>query len=235
MHEALSITWQSLKDYWDEFVLLVLLNILWILTVGLPLGSLFTLGRRDLLWAIVLGLFLAFPLPIVSGGICFVTNQISRGKAVGWGTFATGLRRYWGKSLIVTLINLVVLILFVTNLQFYGAILQGGWTNLALIIWLALGLYWLLVQVFWFPMILELESEKILPALRNAMLMVLVTPGFTLVLAGLIALIIVLSILLTIPAVLLMTTLLMLVANHATRSRLAFAQRKLDEADASAE
>jgi hypothetical protein len=226
MRDALSITWQSLKDYWDDFVLLVLLNILWSLAVALPLLPLLTLGRTNLLWAVLLSLLLVLPLPIVSGAICFVANQITRGNAVSWGTFATGLRRYWSKSLIVALINLVALILLASNLQFYGVILQGTWTNFALSIWIILGLYWLLVQIFWFPMILELESEKVFTALRNALLMVLVTPGFTLVLAILIVVIVVLSIFLTVPAALLMATLLMLIANHATRSRLAYAQKK---------
>jgi hypothetical protein len=144
---------------------------------------------------------------------------------VGWGTFITGVRRYWTKSLIVALINVVVLILIATNIQFYGAILQGTWTNFALSIWLILGGYWLLVQVFWFPMILELESEKVLLALRNALLMVLATPGFSLTLSILIVLIIVLSVVLTAPAMLFTTALLLLMANHATRSRLAHARK----------
>jgi hypothetical protein len=226
MLDALSITWQSLKDFWEDFVLLVLLNILWSLTAALPLVPLFSLGRTSLPWAAAWSLPLLLPLPIVSGAICFVANQVTRAKAVGWGTFTTGLRRFWTKSLLVALINLVVLILLASNIQFYGVILQGTWTDFALSLWLILGLYWLIAQIFWFPMILELESEKILPALRNALLMVLIAPGFSLVLALLVALIVVMSILLSVPAVLVMAVLLMLIANHATRSRLARVQKK---------
>ena len=77
-----------------------------------------------------------------------------------------------------------------------------------------------------FPMILELESEKVLLALRNALGMVIITPGFSLTLAAILVVIIVLSIVLTVPALLIMASLFLLIANHATRSRLAYAQRK---------
>jgi hypothetical protein len=226
MSEAVSITWQSLKDLWEDFVLLVALSVLWALSVALPLLPLFLFGQSQLVLALVVGIFLLVPMPIVSGGLLFVTNQISRGKSVSWETFSIGVRRYWRKSLIVAVVNVVVLILTVINIQFYATLLQGTWTNFALAIWLLLAGYWLLIQFFWFPMILELESESVLTAFRNALLMGIVTPGFSIVLSIIIVLVIVICVALTLPAILFMAALLMLIANHATRSRLAFAQKK---------
>jgi hypothetical protein len=226
MIDALRIIWFSLKDLWEEFVLLVALNLLWALTVALPVTPFFLLQGGDPIWRLAASLLLAIPLPIVSGALCFVANQIARGKFVGWGTFWTGLRRYWAKSLIVALINLVVLILLATNLQFYGAVLEGMWTNFALSAWLVVGIYWLLVQIFWFPMLLELEDEQILVALRNALAMVIITPGFTLSLGTAILVLSVLGVVLTVPALLFMASLLLLICNHATRSRLARVQKK---------
>ena len=109
---------------------------------------------------------------------------------------------------------------------FYGNILEGTWTNFAVSAWLVVTAYWLLVQVFWFPMILELESEKVPLALRNALGMVIITPVFSLTLAVILVVVVVLSIVLTVPALLIMASLFLLIANHATRSRLAYAQRK---------
>jgi hypothetical protein len=226
MTDALSITWRSLKEVWDDFLLLVALNVVWALAFALPFVPLFVLTSVDVLAVFALGLLLALPLPIVSGALCYVTNQISRGKAVGWGTFATGIRHYWAKSLLVALINLVVVILIIANIWFYGVFLEGTWANLALSAWLVVTAYWLLLQVFWFPMILELESEKVLLALRNALGMVIITPAFSLTLAAILVVIIVLSIALTVPALLILASLYLLIANHATRSRLAYAQRK---------
>jgi hypothetical protein len=225
MGEALRVIKYSLRDFWDEFVILVVLNMLWGLAAALPILAVLVLSGLDQIWALVAGLFLLLPLPIVSGALCFVANQISRGKAAGWGTFAAGIRRYWVKSLVVAGVNLVVLVLLLTNLQFYGQ-MQSTWSNFAVAIWLVLGLYWLLVQVFWFPMILELENEKILLALRNALAMVLVTPGFSLTLGIALLVLGLLCVVLTVPVILFMASFFLLIANHATRSRLAFAQKK---------
>jgi hypothetical protein len=226
MIDALRVVRYSLRDFWEEFVVLVVLNALWSLTVVLPVTPFFVLGSADLIWALAVGLVLALPLPIVSGALCFVTNQVARGKTAQWGMFAAGLRRYWVKSLAVAGINLVVLFLIATNIQFYGFILEGTWTNFALSAWLVVGMYWLIAQIFWFPMILEMESEKLLLGLRNALAMVLVSPVFSLTLAIVVAVLGLLCVILSVPAVLIMASLLLLIGNHATRSRLAHVKKK---------
>ena len=226
MIEALSLVWRSVKDFWDDFVLLVMMNMLWVLAAALPLAPLWLLGGTLPILALGLAVLLLLPLPVVTGGLFYVANQITRGVATSWETFATGVRRYWLKSLVVALINVVVLFLIGVNIRFYASVLEGAWAAVVPIVWLVLGVYWLLVQVFWFPMILELENEKTLLALRNASLMAIVTPGFSLVLFIAMALILALSIVLTVPIVAFTTVLLALIANHATRSRVAYARKE---------
>jgi hypothetical protein len=226
MVDALSITWRSLRDLWDEFVFLIALNMIWVLAAFLPTLPWIFLQALDLIWVLLLTLVLLLPLPVVSAGISWVTNQITHGRSVGWGTFADGVRRYWDKGLIVALVNLVALGLIATNIQFYGGVLHGGWTNFAVSAWLVVLVYWLLAQVFWFPMLLEMENEKLFRALRFALALVIVTPGFTLTLGVLLVVVVVLSVVLTVPAVLFLAALLLLIANHATRSRLARVRRK---------
>ena len=63
--------------------------------------------------------------------------------------------------------------------------------------------------------------ENYLLALRNALAMTLITPGFTLTLGIVLLILAILCVILTVPAMLLMAALFLLVANHATRSRLA--------------
>ena len=226
MADAFRITWQSLKDLWDEFVLLIILNVIWSLSVLLMIAPLLLWGGSNPTPALALSFALFWPLPIISGALCFVTNQIARGKAVGWGTFVTGLRCYWAKSLGVAVINLVVIALIASNIQFYGLILQGTWTNFAVSIWLVIGLYWLITQIYWFPMILELESEKVLEALRNALVLVIISPGFSVTAAVILAILTILCIVLTVPLLLFMTVLLLLISNRATCDRLSHIQRK---------
>ena len=226
MIDALRVTWQSLKGLWEEFVLLIMMNILWSLAALLAIAPLLLLGASNPILGLALSFVLFWILPIVTGALCFVTNQVVRGNAVGWGTFATGLRRYWLKSLIVTVINLVVLVLIAFNVQFYAFVLQGTWTIFAVSIWVIIGIYWLIVQIYWFPMLLELENEKVLLSLRNALALPIITPGFSLTIFLVLILLAVLCIVLTVPLPLFMAALLLLIANRATRSRIEMVQRK---------
>lgn len=221
MIDALSITWRGLKDLWEEFAFLLVLDVLWSLAAALTALPWFVLTSAPWPAILALSLLLSLPLAAHSGALCFVANQVTRGIAVNWATFRAGLRRYWKKAVTVALVNWLVLLLLVSNLRFYGTVLEGAWTNWALGIWLVALIYWLLAQIFWFPMILELESEKVLPALRNALLLVFLTPGFSVAL-GLVLLVLgILCTVLTVPAVLVFASLALLIANHATRSRLA--------------
>lgn len=226
MLDALHVARFSLRDLWDEFVLMVMLNLLWCLAAVLPIAPLLILSNVGFLQVLALSLLLAIPLPVISGAFCFVANQVARGKAADWATFAEGVRRYWVKSLVVALIGLAVVVLVAVNVQFYAVVLQGTWTSFAMSAWAVLGLYWLLVQVFWFPMILEMESEKIFHALRNAMALVIISPAFSLTLALILVLFIVLSVALTVPAIVALVAFVLLVSNHATRSRLAYVKKK---------
>jgi hypothetical protein len=226
MRDALQVIKFTLRDFWDNFVLLVVMNMLWSLAAVLPFIALYLLQGLDWILVLVAVLVLLLPLPIISGALCFVTNQASRGKGVHWAVFLEGIRRYWAKSLVVALVNFVVLALLLANLQFYGVIMQGSWTGLAVAAWAVLGSYWFLTQIFWFPMILELENEKVFLALRNALAMVLLTPAFSVVLAIVILIFVALSVALTVPVLLFTASAFLLLANHATRSRLAFAQKK---------
>lgn len=226
MIDAFRVTWQSLKDLWEDFVLLIMMNILWSLAALLAIAPLLLLGGSDPFLGLALSFVLFWLLPIATGALCFVTNQVVRGNAAGWGTFATGLRRYWLKSLAVAIISLGVMILIAVNIQFYALVLQGTWTNFAVSIWIVLGIYWLIVQVYWFPMLLELENEKVLLSLRNALALPLVTPGFSLTIFVILILLAVLCIALTVPLPLFMAALLLLITNRATRSRIEMVQRK---------
>jgi hypothetical protein len=202
------------------------MNIIWSLVALLAIAPLLLLGGSDPFLGLVLSFVLLWLLPVTTGALCFVTNQVVRGNIIGWGTFATGLRRHWRKSLIVTAISLTVLALIAINIQFYAFVLQGTWTNFAVSIWAILGIYWLIVQVYWFPMLLELENEKVLLSLRNALALPIITPGFSLTILLVLIILAILCIVLTVPLALFMAALLLLIANRATRSRIEMVQRK---------
>lgn len=225
MIDAIRVTWQGLKDLWEDFVVLIMMNVVWSL-VALLASAPLLLGGSDLTLGLPLSFFLFWLLPIVSGALCFVANQVTRGYAVGWQTFAQGLRRYWLKSLIVAAINLVALVLIATNILFYALQLQGMWTNFAASIWVVIGIYWLIVQIYWFPMLLELESEKVFLSLRNALALPIITPGFSISMLAVLIVLAVLCTLLAVPLTLFMAAWLLLITNHATRSRIEMIRQK---------
>jgi hypothetical protein len=78
-------------------------------------------------------------------------------------------------------------------------------------------------------MLLELEDEKVLLALRNALSLVLVSPGFSLVLAAVLLVLTILCIGLTIPLPLFMAVLLLLIINRATIHRIAVIRAKYED------
>ncbi|HNS52247.1 MAG TPA: hypothetical protein PKO09_13820 [Anaerolineae bacterium] len=226
MRDALSITWRSFRDLWDELAFLIALNVLWTLDLLLVAVPLFGLRNAGPGWVLGLSLLILLPLPVLSAGLCFVANQGTRGVAVGWGTFAAGVRRYWAKGLVVALTNAVVLFLIAVNIRFYLVVIESQWGVFAVTAWAVVALYWLLAQLFWFPMLLEMKEEKLFLALRHALGLVIVTPGFSIVLGLVVVLLIAVCVVLTVPAVLFLAVLLMLIANHATRSRIAHARRQ---------
>ena len=231
MRDALSITWYGLRSLWSEFWFLAVLNLLWAVDVLLLAVPIYGLRNAGMGWVVALTLLILFPLPLLSAGLCFVANQITRGVAVDWHTFAAGMRRSWAKSLLVALTNAVVLFFIAANVRFYLVVIQGSWAVVGLSGWLVVAFFWLLVQLYWFPVLLEMNDEKLLIALRNALALVMVRPGFSIALALILALLIAVCVVMTVPALFFLTALLMLIANHAARSRIARARKQAYDPD----
>jgi hypothetical protein len=224
MLDALRILKYSVSDLWDELAVLVTLNVVWGLSALVPALPAFLV--TDPVALIPMILLLGLPLPVVSGALCHVTNQVARGQVATWGSFVKGIQRYWAKSLGVAALNLLALAILIANLRFYPLVLSGAWATVMTSAWIVVAIFWGLVQIYWFPMILEIESERVLDGLRRAVVLVILSPGFSLS-AGIIAsLVILLCALTLVPLLALVASLLLLLSNHATRSRLASAQKK---------
>ena len=63
MIDALRVTWQSLKDFWDEMVLLIVLNVAWSLLSLLAAMPLLLLFGSDLIVGLALSTVLFWLLP----------------------------------------------------------------------------------------------------------------------------------------------------------------------------
>lgn len=191
MRQAVKVFWDSLRDFYDDVVLLIAVNILW---VGLSL--------------------LLITLPPATGGLYYVTNRIAHGYAVRIHTFFEGFRQYFVKSWQLALANLLVLAVTWANLVFYGQ-LNNSWLQYLRIPLLYLLAFWLAMQMYTFPLLLEQEDKRLKLVLRNAAFLVLADLVFTVILAVLLLAAVALSATLTLPLILMTSSFVSLVANRA--------------------
>jgi uncharacterized membrane protein YesL len=192
----LQVVVQALSDWWDDWVNMALISLIWLLS-----------------WiTIVLG-------PPATFGLYYVTNQLARGRSLGLGGFLEGGRRYLRKSWLWMLLNLVVAVVSVVNIWFYGQ-LDADWAAIVQVFPLFLGLIWLVVQFYAVPYLMEQKEESLKLALRNGLFTFLAAPGYTAVVAGLAALIVVLSVWLVAPIFLGGPCLIAALGNRAVRERL---------------
>jgi uncharacterized membrane protein YesL len=192
----LQVVLQALSDWWDDWVNMALISLVWLLC-----------------WVtIVLG-------PPATFGLYYVTNQLARGRSLGLSGFVEGGKRYFAKSWLWMLLNLVVAVVLAVNAWFYGQF-DAGWAGIGQALPLFLSLAWLVVQFYALPYLMEQKEESLKLALRNGLFTFLAAPGYTAVVTGLAALIAVLSVWLVAPVFLGTPCLIATLGNRAVQERL---------------
>lgn len=175
----------------------------------------------NILWVIA-------SLPVVTlipatGAMFYATNRLARGKGADWRTFVEGFRFSLRHSWFWGLLNVVVVVLLVSNYLFYAEMQRGssGLPWLPALVTVA-GFLWLMLQLYTFPLMLEQEQPSLRTALRNAAIAVLQRPLPTLALVLLVIVIVAISSTVVVPAWLFITVSLCgYIANNATLSAIA--------------
>jgi len=192
----LQVVAQALSDWWDDWINMALINLVWLLC-----------------WVtIVLG-------PPATFGLYYVTNQLAHGRSLGLRGLVEGGKRYFAKSWLWMLLNLVVALVLAVNIWFYGQF-DADWAGIVRAFPLFLGLAWLVIQFYALPYLMEQKEESLKLALRNGLFTLLAAPGYTAVVAGLAALIAVLSVWLVAPLLIGGPCLIATLGNRAVRERL---------------
>ena len=207
MQSALGVIWETLRDWWDGMVGLATFNLLW------------------------LGLSLTVILcPPATAGLYAVTNSLAHGKGQRLDDFVAAARCYAWVSWRWALINLVLGVLLAVNLVFYGSIAGAAafLIQMALVIGAAV---WLVMQFYVWPFLIEQEQKRLRVALRNALLLALANPLYTLTLLLISGLVIVLSLVAILPLGFFTMSFLALLGNRAVVERLIH-YGKLPAADA---
>jgi uncharacterized membrane protein YesL len=206
---ALRVFGRAAVDLKDALLLLASLNILWTL----------------------LSLTLVL-LPPATATMFEATHELVRGRAPEVRDFFDGVRRHFLRAWAWALVNVVAWTVLLANLFFYGAF-RDVWAVMLQAVFTAFTAFWLVSQFYVWPFVFEQAEMSLRWALRNALLTVFAAPVFSLTLAALGVITLLLSILLVAPLALATTAFLCLVANHAVIDRLrAFRKLPAPPADA---
>jgi uncharacterized membrane protein YesL len=166
----LQVVGRALRDWWDDWVNLAVINLL-----------------LALAWlTILLG-------PPATFGLYYVTNHLAHGQSLGPPGLIAGGRRYFLASWRWMLLNLAVGVLLSVNIIFYDS-LPAVWANYVQAAFIILGLAWLIVQFYALPYAMEQAEPRLGLALRNGLFTALAAPGYTLVIGAVAGLVAILSI-----------------------------------------
>ncbi|MBM4432219.1 MAG: hypothetical protein FJ026_18000 [Chloroflexi bacterium] len=154
---ALRTFCQALRDLYDELFLFAGVSVLW--------------------W---LGTLLVVPCPPVTAGLCSLAYRVAHEQRVELSFFWQEIRGHFGKSWRLAAVNLLALSVVVVNFLFYWNV--RNLLRYAAVVWVYLFLLWLAAQLYLFPLLFEMGEPRLRWLLRNAVLLPLLHPGYTLLL-----------------------------------------------------
>jgi hypothetical protein len=151
--------------------------------------------------------------PLVTMGLQHVANRIANYKRADSGFFWEGTRQNRRRGYILFLVCLIVPAAIAFNVWFYFN--SQGWLQLIGVAWLWLFLFSLMAGQYVFPLLWQQDEPNVRLALRNALLLALQNPLYTLLMLLFQLVLLVISALLTLPMILLAPALIALAGNFA--------------------
>lgn len=136
------------------------------------------------IWANVAAVVCALPIvtaPAAWAGLVRLSMLAHRQPSADLGDFRTGFVENLRRGLVLGVLNVVVVGVNVTNLTAYGH--RDDLVSILLrSVWMLTLVLWLSVQLYVWPIFYQMEQPTLGGALRNALVMVVRNPLFTLVL-----------------------------------------------------
>jgi len=220
---AFGIVWRSLKDVWEDAFLLALNNLVWF---GLTLaGPMVAYGAWQLIqvpvitWATIA--IAALVIPMAAAGMQYVTNRTANARAIHVSDLFEGMKRYWWRSWVWLLVNLFLLYVLYLCVGFYTSLVSGFFQVIIGGLWLGIAVLWLMMQMYFWPMLITQSNPGLLRAWRNSFVLVAREPLYSLIIAICIIGIIALSILFSIAIMIFTMAVVGLICNNATLALLA--------------
>ena len=146
-------------------------------------------------WANILWFLLTLPIitaPAAWAGLVYLSRQAHLKRTATLNDFWTGFRMNLWRGALMAVLNILVIGINLFNIGVYAGQMDVPSLVLRWVWWLTL-VIWLVVQFYMWPMFYELKKPTLWGAFRNALVMVLLNPLFTLVLIAVVALLVVVS------------------------------------------
>ncbi len=172
--------------------------------------ELFLCVAVSLLWWV--GVLLIVPAGPVTLGLHSVANRAANYRRTSLDFFWAEARAHPGRSWGMLGLLLLVAALISSNIYFYG-LNQAGWARVVTVAWLWVALFYLLMAQYLFPLFCQQSDRRIRTAARNAALLAVRSPIYSLVALLFQLLLIGLCLALFLPALLLMPALIALSSN----------------------
>jgi uncharacterized membrane protein YesL len=193
---ALRVLRRTLGDAWDATIVLAVINVLW----------------AALSLTIVL-------LPPALAALFEATHSLARGEAPGVRDFLSAVRRHLLTGWAWALVNVAVWSVIVVNILFYRS-RTDLWAAPLQALFLVLAGLWLIAQFYVWPFLFEQTEKTLRRAFRNALFLTFAAPVFSLTLAVLGGLFVLLSAVLVVPLLVITGSFVALLSNHAVIDRL---------------
>ena len=160
-HPVISVTLAALRDWYDDFIGILVLNFLWMLSwMTIILGPPFTFGMGQ------------------------YAHAMAYGRNEGFSAILEGARRYVIKSWLAFTIFLLGLLILGVNIAFYWRMNQVWAAALSGLFALML-ILWVMTHFYALAYFFELSEPSWKTALKNGLFTILAAPGYSFLVAGL--------------------------------------------------
>jgi uncharacterized membrane protein YesL len=177
---SFNVLWLAIKDLFDELFSLIVVNLFWVvLSAPLLLVALYLVGTGATVLGIAVGLLAVLPMAPSTAGLYTVAQRIAEGRVISWRLFFKGFRDYLLLSWRVYGLWAGGLALILSNMRFYST-LNSILPLLLLGLFMSILIIWLGIFIYIGPLMVLQADKRLRLIARNAILMVMVRPVFTL-------------------------------------------------------
>ncbi len=171
----------------------------------------------NLLWFVLSALVIT--APAAWAGLALLSHRAHTQPSVSLSDFFEGFRVYFRQSLVLGLLNLVMVVVNVSNIISYRESI-GILFDVFQVAWVLILFTWFSIQLYVWTLFYEMEQPNLIAAMRNAALMFLLNPFFTLSIWLGILLVVLLSLILVAPWALLTGSMIVILTTTAVLNRL---------------